>query len=102
MLGHGGLNAGKVETGPLVFLHVGIAQAVVDRRARAIDLAARDRIGAIIGGVECARAMVAGKADPAERSVRGSAVGRLVPVDDAGPDTGPEFVVLLGSPADQA
>ena len=40
--------------------------------------------------------MVAGKPDAAERGGRGCAVGRPVPVDDAGPRSGPEAVEQLG------
>ena len=46
--------------------------------------------------------MVARKANAAKRSIRRRAVGRLVPVDHAGADIGPELVVELGTVADQA
>ena len=68
----------------------------------ALGFGAGHRIGAIIGGVIGARAVVAGEADAAERRGRGGAVGRLVPVDHAGADIGPEAVVKLRAAADQA
>src|SRR4051794_13239684 len=85
-----------------VLLHVGIAETLADRGARGVGLAAGHRVGAIIGGVEGARAVVARQAEPAERRGRRRAIGRLVPVDHAGPDVGPELVVHLGAAADEA
>ena len=78
-----------------------LAEAHADARARLLHLGAGDRIGAIVGGVERGRAVVARKADPAERRGRRGAVGRPVPVDDAGADVGPEAVVVLRVAADQ-
>src|SRR5436305_15132295 len=86
----------------LVFLHVGVAEALAKGSSGAVDLAAGHRIRAIIGGIESARPVVAGKADAAERCVRRRAIGRLVPVDDARPNTGPELVVNFRAPADEA
>src|SRR4051794_25242458 len=85
-----------------VLLQVRVAQAFADRGARAVGFAAGHGIGAIIGGVEGARAVIAAEAKPAERRVRRRSVGRLVPVDHAGADVRPEFVVELGAAADQA
>src|SRR5258708_11476711 len=57
-----------------VLLHVGVAQALAERGAGAVGFAAGHRVGAIIGGVEGARPVVARQADPAERRVRRSTV----------------------------
>src|SRR3546814_8179425 len=78
-----------------------VVQADTDRGAQGVALAARHRIGAIVGGVEGARPVVARQADAAEGRGGGGTVGRAVPVDDAGARIGPELVVELGRPADQ-
>src|SRR3546814_2744759 len=65
------------------------------------DVCSSDLIGAIVGGVEGARPVVARQADAAEGRGGGGTVGRAVPVDDAGARIGPELVVELGRPADQ-
>src|SRR4051812_14205139 len=85
-----------------VFLHVGVAQALAKRAARAVRLAARDRIGTIVGRVEGAWPMVARQADPAERRIRRRTIGRLVPVDHTGVNVGPKPVVIRWAVADQA
>src|SRR3954454_5169887 len=101
----GRLNAANRKSDPiasLVLLDVRLAQALADCRPRPFGFAAGHGIGAIIGGVEGARPVVAGQPDAPEGRIRRSAVGRLVPVDHARPDIGPEFVVRSRPAADQA
>src|SRR3546814_4065639 len=53
-----------------------LVQADTDRGAQGVALAARHRIGAIVGGVEGARPVVARQADAAEGRGGGGTVGR--------------------------
>src|ERR1700740_1497302 len=86
----------------LVFLHVGIANALADGCSCPISFDAGHRIGAIVGGVEGARPVISGKADSAEGGIGWSAVGRLGPVDHARADIRPELVVQLRPASDEA
>src|SRR5579872_301040 len=70
--------------------------------AGTLGFAARHRVGAIVGSIESAWAMIAGQANPTEWSIGRRAIGRLVPVDYAGTDIGPKLVVEFGTVADQA
>src|SRR6478735_12707413 len=78
-----------------------LAEADAEARARLLEFAAGDRVGTIVGGIERRRAMVARQPDPAERRRRARAVGRPIPVDDAGAAVGPESAVFVRAAADQ-
>src|SRR3546814_20405981 len=78
-----------------------VAQTDADGCAQRVAFATGHRIGAIVGGVKGARPVIARQADTAERCGGRGAVGRTVPVDDAGAGVGPELVGKLGGAADQ-
>src|SRR5438270_10013193 len=87
--------------GASVFLHVWVAQPFADVAPNALGLAARHRIGAIIGGIEGARPVIAREAHTAERRVRRSAVCWAVPIDHSSADVRPELVVHFRGAPDQ-
>src|SRR3546814_1657172 len=71
-----------ISSSPAVIL--GIAQPDADRGPHRVAFRGCDRIGAIVGGIEGARPVIARQADAAEGGGGRGAVGRPVPVDHAG------------------